>query len=159
MVVTVGQDQPIALSQHWGDWLKTFEWEAWGTMTLRYADPTHEQMQRAWSRFVATLRREGERDLSFFVGHEVGAQGRIHLHCLLAGLQLKRTSVWRWWHERYGRCEVKGYDPEKGAAHYISKYVTKELAHYDLDLRGFKCLEQSPSSGSPTWKRTRKPTA
>lgn len=155
--VELGSEQPVSLALHWGEWLKGYDWQAWGTLTLRYDEPTHDQMQRAWSRFVAWLRTEGNQDVSYFVGHEVGSRGRVHLHCLLGTLaeDTPRSALWSWWYERFGRAEIRGYDPERGAASYVSKYVTKELAHYDLDLRGFDRCGLSLKLGSPSWKRTR----
>lgn len=36
---------------------------------------------------------------------------------------------------RWGRTDVQEYDPNRGAAHYVGKYVTKELNDYDLWTR------------------------
>lgn len=136
--VEVGQPQPESLAKPWGEWLKQWPWESWGTLTFRDDGYSHEAATRSFNRFTAWLRAEGNDQVSYFVGHEVGKQGRLHLHCLLGSLapMTSRRALWQWWFERYGRCELRGYDPEQGAAVYVSKYVTKELAHYDLDLEG-----------------------
>lgn len=36
---------------------------------------------------------------------------------------------------RWGRTDVQEYDPKMGAAHYVGKYVTKQLNDYDLWTR------------------------
>lgn len=146
----------------WGEWLGGFPWDAWGTLTFRWADPTHAQLDRAFGRFITTVRMWADDEAPYFLGHEVGAGGRAHLHCLIGGLRgwdgAQRSRLWGWWFKRYGRCEVRGYDPEKGAAHYVSKYITKALAHYDVDLGRWTQWHQ-PTNGSPSWKRRRGPRA
>lgn len=155
--VEVGQQQPPSLQPAWGEWLKTWEWESWGTLTFRDDGYSHEAATRSFGRFVAWLQREGNPNVSWFVGHEIGSLGRLHLHCLLGSLApiTSRRALWRWWFERYGRCELRGYDPEQGAAVYVSKYVTKELAHYDLDLRGMeRCRLDAQLLNKPMTERT-----
>ncbi len=140
--IELGQEQDRSVVTAWGEWLGGFEWEAWGTLTFKDPGYTHDAATRAWLRFVAAQEEGGSTHLCYFVGHEVGKLGRLHLHCLLANLNpvtARRRDLWAWWFTRYGRCGVRGYDPEKGAAHYVSKYVTKDLAHYDVELRGLRC--------------------
>lgn len=144
--IIVGTPQVSPLRDAWSQWLGVYPWEAWGTLTFRESDFTNDSATRAWGRFVAFLYPAAAQ--SWFVGHEVGAQGRLHLHCLLGPLTIKRSEAWQWWFTRYGRSEVKGYDPEQGAAKYITKYITKELAHYDVDLRGFEWLSESQHRAS-----------
>lgn len=61
--------------------------------------------------------------------------GRLHLHALLGGFapHVSRRAAWRFWFDRYGRAQLLPYDPARGAAQYVSKYVSKELAHYDIE--------------------------
>lgn len=154
--VEVGGAEPSPVRTAWADWLGRYPWEAWGTLTFKWPDPTEAQLDRAFARFVRYIGRSWDRPPCYFLGHEVGRGGRAHLHCLLGGFSptLQRTEMWRWWFDRFGRCEVRGYDPEKGAAAYVSKYITKELGHYDVDLRGFAEWHRARNDG-PTWKRMR----
>lgn len=157
--VEVGEIQTADIAGPWGEWLSGFPWQAWGTLTLRWADPTPAQLARGFTRFVRWLRAEGNPDVSWYFAHETGALGRSHLHCLLGALapDTPRSTLWRWWWDRYGRCEVRGYDPERGAAVYVAKYVSKTYAHYDLDLGGFDRWHDAltlPIS-TPSFKRTR----
>ena len=149
--VEVGTPQDSPVVSEWGSWLRVYPWEAWGTLTFKAGDFTHEAATRAWGNFSKWLDTQAPL-ASWFVGHEVGARGRLHLHCLLgmlSGLPADRSEIWKWWFTRYGRAQVLGYDPERGAAHYVSKYVTKELAHYDFDFRGFTCLSQIVPQRNP----------
>lgn len=152
-VVEVGQPQANPVRDAWSSWLTLYPWDAWGTMTFAAGEFTHEAATRAWNNFARSLPPLA----TWFVGHEVGARGRLHMHCLLGALprdEAIRSQLWEWWFKRYGRCEVRGYDPERGATAYVSKYITKELAHYDLNFDGFTCLSQLPR-GTPSWKRWR----
>jgi len=154
--------QPMQFSLAWGEWLSRWEWSAWCTLTFRDPGYTHEAATRSWLRFASWIRREGSPDLAWFVGHEVGARGRLHLHALLGAVlpYTQRSALWSWWHKKYGRAQILAYHPKLGAAHYVSKYVTKDLAHYDLDLRGLdQCcsaqLSHPLQPGTPNWKRKR----
>lgn len=157
--VEVGSAEPSPVRSAWAEWLGGYPWTAWGTLTFKHANPTHEQLDRAFVRFIDYTRTISVwGDTPYFLGHEVGAGGRAHLHVLLGGLIPDRSMLWSWWFKRYGRCEVRGYDPQRGAAAYVSKYVTKGLGHYDLDLGGFKCqpLQHPQPRDGPSWLRTRK---
>lgn len=158
----LGTPQQPTAATAWGEWLGTFPWDAWGTLTFAAGEFTHDAASRAWARFSREFQNQHPLGC-WFVGHEVGARGRLHLHCLLGAMlqptPASRTQLWEWWFKRYGRAQIAGYDPERGAAHYCAKYVSKELAHYDLDLRGFTCLSvksaHQTSADLPTWKRWR----
>jgi hypothetical protein len=162
-VVDVGQEQSRTVVQDWAQWLGAYPWQAWGTLTFADGAFSSDAAGRAWNRYAAWLKVQYPLR-TYFVGHEVGARGRLHLHCLLGVLSREENDraafshCWKWWFDRYGRAEVKGYDPQRGAAAYVSKYVTKALAHYDLDLDGFTCLSvprEKSSKPGPTWIRTR----
>jgi len=157
--VEVGTENPQPVRAAWSEWLGGFPWDAWGTLTFRWSDPTHAQLDRAFSGFVTHIRNFSMTgDAPYFLGHEVGRGGRAHLHCLLGVGDMPRTALWSWWFKRYGRCEVRGYDPERGAAAYVSKYITKELGHYDVDLGRWArwASYDQPKKESPSWLRVRK---
>jgi len=46
---------------------------------------------------------------------------------------LSNKEVWQTWFDYFGRATVVPYDRKRGAAGYVSKYVTKRLAFYDID--------------------------
>lgn len=133
-----GQQQ---LQDAWGDWLSTFPWQAWCTLTFKeeWPDgtvftPTQASATRAFGRFTRWLRKDSP-GLGWFCAHEVGSLGRLHLHALLGGMEpyTSRRALWKWWHDRYGRAQILPYDRERGAAYYLTKYVAKELAHYEIE--------------------------
>jgi hypothetical protein len=133
----------------WTDWLSSFHWDHFATLT--FADPRSEaSARRAFNAFVGQLRglTHGG-SVGYFCGYEYGTFGRLHLHALMrtttpqpdlgpGGVPhpceaLPSGLVWRTWFDRYGRATVTRYDPQRGAAGYVSKYVTKRLAYYDID--------------------------
>lgn len=140
------QDQ---VHQAWTDWLSTFHWDHFATLTFR--EPRSEpSARRAFARYVNTLHKFTHGgSVGYFCGYEHGTFGRLHLHALmrtstpqpdLGAGGLPRSSkalpselVWRAWFDTFGRATVSPYDRRRGAAGYVSKYVTKRLAFYDID--------------------------
>ncbi len=140
--------QPLAAA--WGDWLSEFEWSHWATLTFRpyvvpespgLAPPTPlrprpgpptDFARRAFGGFIGRLEDRCGEPLAWFRGDELGERlGRLHLHALLSGTDgLFPSTVGQSW--PYGFSAVEVYDPKLGAAHYLTKYVTKSLASYDL---------------------------
>lgn len=126
----------------WGEWLSTWPWDWWATLTFR-DEYSPNAADRAFLRWARWLRTDSP-SLGYFVGHELGRiGGRLHLHALIGGLQpqVYRTAAWKRWHDRHGRAEILPYDPDRGASHYISKYVAKDFARYGIE---------EPSAPRPT---------
>jgi hypothetical protein len=66
--------------------------------------------------------------------------GYLHTHGLLMGLEgVTNDELFKKWSEKYGRCKVYDYDPEKTAAYYMTKYVLKDL--YDWQIRISKAFQ------------------
>jgi len=137
------------LHDTWTDWLSTFHWDHFATLT--FADPRSEASARTafahYTRALARLTHGG--GIGYFVGYEYGTFGRLHLHALIrsstpqtifghggrarASSALSNKEVWQTWFDYFGRATVVPYDRKRGAAGYVSKYVTKRLAFYDID--------------------------
>lgn len=59
--------------------------------------------------------------------------GCPHFHILMGNLEGVRYTPWfKWWFSRYGGARFKVYDPEKGATHYLTKYVCKDIGWYEI---------------------------
>jgi hypothetical protein len=124
-----------------GEWLNQHRWDAWCTLTFRAGNFSAEAATRAYEQWLAYIATTGSPSVTWFMGHEVGGQGgRLHLHGLIGNLEsyTSRTKLWEWWFKRYGRAQVLRYDAERGASYYVSKYVTKGLAEWNLDLTGYQ---------------------
>jgi len=124
------------LARAWGDWLSTFEWDWWCTLTFR--EPYSARAStRAFQRWAACLPTSDSSasGVRYFMAHEIGRLGRLHLHALLGDVHpgTLRKNAWRIWFDRHGRAQILPYESELGAGHYISKYVTKDLAHYEIN--------------------------
>lgn len=109
--------------------------QPWGRYTRRItsaAPVSQEYALRQWAAFRGRLAREIRVPMFWFYGVEHGEKfGRLHLHALTGNTERLPVYVMRelW---RSGWSHVKPYDPRKGASYYITKYVTKELAEWDI---------------------------
>lgn len=62
-------------------------------------------------------------------------RGGLHLHALIRSDYLNDQALFMWWSEKFGRCQViDNRFKKEPAAWYVSKYVGKQLADYDLIL-------------------------
>jgi hypothetical protein len=136
-----------AAADAFGEWLdslqydgsgeRTKPWHYWSSLTL-----SDDRMltQRGLRRAVeAHLDRLDVSRAFWGIEHGIVA-GRIHAHALYHFSD--GSDFWgrlfQWgdlrddWKNRHGAANVKEFDPKKGATHYVSKYVSKELADYDL---------------------------
>lgn len=108
----------------------TAPWDYWTTWTFR--EPrTSRAIRRA---IEAHIERIGASRA--FWGIEAGkVNGRLHGHGLLhfaRQIPPQAEAIWKDWFKRHGRAHVDEFDQEKGATHYVSEYVSKRLADYDL---------------------------
>ena len=65
--------------------------------------------------------------IAWFRADEYGPLGgRLHLHALVSNVGHLRRLTWMdRWDARNGYARILKFDPEKGAAYYCAKYVTK----------------------------------
>lgn len=78
---------------------------------------------------------------ALFWGLEPHKSGLHHVHGLVrVGPIMNDAHREDAWNElrkellHFGRCDVQHFDPELGAAHYVSKYVTKRLTDWDVKI-------------------------
>jgi len=118
------------------EWLSTMPWDWWCTLTFK-TEQWPESADRAFREWTAELRKDSPA-LGFFVGQERGRLQRLHLHALIGGLatHVRRTVAWKRWDRRHGFAQVQPYDPDRGASHYITKYVTKDFEGWDIHAVG-----------------------
>lgn len=123
-----------------GEWLDGVSpWTFWATFTYRNS-PSLPSVRRSMSRF----NEEISPSLMFW-GSESGAcTGRNHVHALLyfdenrismplfGAVPISSRAIWSKAFKRFGRSHVDVFDPERGASHYVAKYVSKRLSDWDL---------------------------
>ena len=82
----------------------------------------------------------GGKQIGWLLAEEFGRiGGRYHCHLLLTGVRNQQRKFW--WREafrRFGRSEIRPFDPERAAAFYAAKYAAKQLGfiHFGGTLAG-----------------------
>jgi hypothetical protein len=127
---------PKELSQAYGNWLRTFDWSHWVTLTTsRTYSP--DRLRKAFDEeFVRFATKTTQNPVQYFYAIEGGALGdRPHLHALIAGTsQLECARLKAAW--RHGqRVEVAVYVPHLGAAHYLAKEIGGRVLLYGWSNR------------------------
>lgn len=138
-----------------GTWLgQLAPWDVFATWT--FSRPIQEGGAMFWARrHLGWLQKAAGQPVYAFVGVERGATGGLlHIHALVGNVgHLKaacpdRLKPGEWargccmlhsWPCGYAR--VFPYDPDLGARFYVSKYVVKSLAEWDL--WGFPAVPQA----------------
>jgi hypothetical protein len=112
----------------------------WGKHTRRDtpAGVSDAYAMRAWRGYLGAVQKLADVPLSWFYGIEYGEKrGRLHVHALTGNTERLPVQLLReqW---RNGFTRILTYDPARGAAHYVGKYVTKQLAEWDIsgDVEG-----------------------
>ncbi len=87
---------------------------------------------RNWWRFLNQIEQDAGARLFWFYGIEYGEKfGRLHIHALTGNTDpIPEMILGERWKAGWARCEV--YDPNQGAAGYVAKYMTKDLAEWDI---------------------------
>ena len=116
-----------------------FDWQIWMTGTFKpdfsYRDTI--KTKRAFEKFIKDLRINFKKDeIEYFMVVERFKHGDFtHIHALLNGLDgLTYQQIGETWRARYGIEQVEGYEKEKGASFYLTKYVCKSVCDWDLHI-------------------------
>lgn len=121
------------------DWVDQFDWQMWCTGTFKpdqsYRDTI--KTKKAFTRFVGDLTdKYNKTDIEYFLAVERFKSGDFtHCHFLINGVDgLTYRQVGETWFDRFGRVKIEGYQKDKGANFYLTKYVTKSLCDWDLRI-------------------------
>jgi hypothetical protein len=130
-----------------GSWLQSFDWTHWATFTTPYT-LTLPSARRLMNRF-ADMRVSpdiGARNVVeglFWAAEPFDTKEGYHTHGLVKicpdmpykavinAYQIA-TGNQNMGKERWARVQMSAYDPDKAAAFYLAKYISKKLADYDL---------------------------
>ena len=134
------------VKQEMGNWLgELAPWDAFATWTFDRIVTANGAMFWA-KRHLQWIEKAAEQLVYGFVGAERGQSGGlIHLHALLGNVKHmhfycgKRFPRGMWGQKcclthawPCGIALVRPYDPQLGAKHYVAKYITEDLAEWDL---------------------------
>ena len=118
------------LVQAWGQWLSTFPWDHYLTLTFR-GEVTVGPARFHFRRLVRRIEQRSQQAVYWFMAVEIGAGGRVHIHALFGQTErLAPDAIAEAWDR--GRSEVARYDDRKGAAYYVSKAITSDCVDYDI---------------------------
>lgn len=126
----------------YGDWLSSLEqWEWFVTLTFRnptdpnplWSKPGWAYAKSAWAAFIARVRHPVGPPVWVRAFELQRDRGVPHIHGLLANVSdMRRAEAGAWAWRTYGLNRILRYDNSLGAAHYLCKYVSKELG--DLEF-------------------------
>ena len=141
--ITSGR-QVNPLRSAWVKLLNRYNWDWFATLTFNYPPRTYTAQSRV-SRWLNTLQRQEKRKIGYYKGMEFTRLGIPHFHLLMGNLHgVRRDKYWEIWFRENGRARILPYDPRKGAAFYISKYVVKDEYSdtENWEVRGLEHLNQ-----------------
>ena len=99
--------------------------------------PSPHFVHRTFQQLIAFLEKRLRFPVDYVVADQLGAlNGRLHQHYILAapGLaEFPRNQIWNHLHEHAGFNRILPF--EQGAAYYVGRYIGKEVAACEWDLR------------------------
>ena len=117
-----------------GNFLDVIDFSHFCTFTTR--KPVSVAATRRIAEKVAKFVDAGRASSMFWAAEKFDVREGFHFHALLS-TPLHPLEIFNWYYPRYGRCQIiNNTEPERrqAASYYCSKYVTKELADYDVYL-------------------------
>jgi len=132
-----------------GEWLSLPEWDWYTTHTFKADFVSPKQADRAWYAWFNGLRVSakakgltpsiyGATAPFYFRVAEYQDRGTLHYHSLIGQVGDLRRLLFKDMWELNGFARVEAYDPVRGAASYVAKYLNKA----DGDIRFSHNLRQ-----------------
>jgi len=118
------------LPDAYGEFLsKLADWDWFVTITFRDILPRDLAIARIEEWLADIQAGVGGKQIGWILAEEFGRiGGRYHCHMLVTGVGRERRKFW--WSEafrRFGRSEIRPFDPQRAAAFYAAKYAAKQL--------------------------------
>ena len=122
--------QRTTLPDAYGEFLSTLaDWDWFVTITFRDILPRDLAIARIEEWLADIQAAVGGKQIGWILAEEFGRiGGRYHCRMLVTGVGKERRKFW--WNEafrRFGRSEIRPFDPRKAAAFYAAKYAAKQL--------------------------------
>ncbi len=128
-------------------------WDWWVTITFRDDVEYPDAPVKAIKRWLADVARNAGLSIGYVIAEEFGDWGgRFHCHLLISGVKgLGRRFWWSEAFRRFGRTEIKLFDPDKYVTCYIAKYAAKQLGnlHFGGTFDGKNLELQTGSDKGP----------
>jgi hypothetical protein len=135
----------LEVNIEYADWLNTMEWGYYCTLTTRYS-LSMKAARRAAERLNSYLQKHIGGIRLFWVSEPFDTKYSYHIHALLhfsnPALKNAIALIKKAWQvvtkgkggKEYNNTVIQPYDKELGANYYISKYMTRFNADYDILL-------------------------
>ncbi len=135
------RQQSAMLPEAYGEFISSLaEWNWFVTITFKEITVRDLAVTRIEEWLADIQGAVGGKQIGWLLAEEFGRiGGRYHCHLLVTGvLSQQRQFWWREAFRRFGRSEIKPFDPEQAAAFYAAKYAAKQLGliHFGGMLAG-----------------------
>lgn len=124
--------EKCVLNLEMGNWVASLaDWQVISHLTFSW-EASIWSAQRAYEKFMR-LEMWG---VSYFYALEQNpCRDGFHVHALWCDCKNKKRSIiWQKWFERYGRNRIEPVNSQTDVTDYVSKYVTKEGAWWNVKL-------------------------
>ncbi len=132
----------------WGNWLNTFTWQYFTTLTTNYP-LTMYSAEKAVNRFLNVAEKEFGRTQIFWVAEPFDLSHSYHLHAIINFniIPLQDTmhnEIRKFWYKvnfvkknrGIHRTLVQNYEKEKGGNFYIAKHFNKHNTNFGFSIDG-----------------------
>ena len=128
-------DTSHRIRAEYDSWLKLARWSHFVTLTTRELVSVNRIKREFEHGFVRRVAKAAQCPLAWFYAIEPHADGhRHHVHALVANTEsLRVVRLEHAW--KLGISRIAVYDPQRGAAHYVSKYLAANPDLYDVSRR------------------------
>jgi len=157
--------QRAALPEAYGEFISTLAlWDWFVTLTFREAIVRDLAVTRIEAWLADIQAAVGGKQIGWLLAEEFGRMGgRYHCHLLVTGVEGQTRKFW--WSEafrRFGRSEIRPFNPEQAAAFYAAKYAAKQLGfiHFGGTLAGIELHKFAHAAdGKREWRDVLNPSS
>jgi len=128
----------------WANLLNRYRWTWFTTLTFRDLPKSYTAINQT-KKWLKTIEKAEKRDIGYFMCLEyTKLQNRPHMHLIMGNLEgIARDKWWLSWYTRYGAARILPFNPVRGAAYYLTKYVIKDIYHKAIfEIKGLRGLDQ-----------------
>lgn len=137
------------LQEAWGNWLHyQWEWEWFVSLTFRDDHVGTGRANVLWRMWHKQLVKETGKDVQYVRVTEFQRyRGIPHYHALILNVKHVRRLTWKdRWDTLAGYARILRFDPKKGAAYYLCKYIVKDMGEvvFSDDIQDYTRFSNRP---------------